>query len=225
MAAVLRRTRLAAHLDAGEVRAAAGAVEHGLAHARHGVVVPAAVHARVFFLCIKRVELSVLDGAHHMRHHVVAAVRHGGGEVGNLERGGRHLALSDGDGNDCEAVPRALVRLVVVGRVRNHAAPFAGEVNAQLVAVAHGHHVVLPLGHRRLHGAVFALVVEHAVEVPAEVGVARGADGGHQVDGRGVAVAAHVEALVVEAVAAGKGDVRVDDTLLQSDERLGNLER
>ena len=45
------------------------------------------------------------------------------------------------------------------------------------------------------------------------------------VDGRAVAVAAHMETFIVEAVMAGEGDVGVDDALLQTDESLRDFER
>ena len=75
-----------------------------------------------------------------------------------------------------------------------------------------------------LHRAVFSLVAEHAVEVPAEISVARGADGGDKVDRRGVAVATEVETFIVEAVVAREGDFWRDAALLQSHERLRYLE-
>ena len=130
---------------------------------------------------------------------------------------------TDGDGDDGESVPRLAIGFVVIIGIGNHAATFAGEVEAEFIAKAHGHHVVFPPGHGVLYRPVFAAIAEHAEEVPTEIRVARGADGRHKVDGRCVAVTAHVQTFVVEAVGTGERHLRIDDAFLQTHEGMGDF--
>ena len=224
MTSVLSGSGLSAHFNSGQVGATTSSAENRTAHARHGVVVPFFVHAGVAFPLVFRVDSSVLDGFDDVWRDEIASVCDGGGEICNLERRGCHLALPDCDGDDGEPVPGLFVSLVIVVCVWNHSSSFSREVDSELVAKTHCHHVVLPLSHGVLHGAVFGSVVEHAVEIPAKVGVAGRSDGRHERYGRGVSVASDVKSFVVEAVAAGKRDGRIDASFLQPDERLRDFE-
>ena len=100
----------------------------------------------------------------------------------------------------------------------------AGQVGAQAVAEALCHHVVLPDGDSVLRRAIL-LVAKHIVESPAEVGVARRGDGGHQGQRRGMSVAAHPQSAVDEAVRTGiRRTFLADDALLEEGQCLCRLE-
>ena len=123
---------------------------------------------------VDRIKPFALDVLHHVGRHVVAAVGDSGSEVGNLEGRGGHFALSDGDGDDAETGPCGrLVMLVVELSIRNQTAVLARQVDAELIAEAHGDHVVAPRVHGHLHGGIFLAVAHHVVEPPAEEAVAR----------------------------------------------------
>ena len=154
-----------------------------------------------------------------------AAVGDGGAEVGNLQRRGQHLALADGHGDDGVAAPVALgVEFVVELGVGQEAALLAGQVETQLVAVAHAHEMVFPHLEGLGRAAVLAAAVNHVLESPAEEGVARCLQRGLQRQWRAVGVAAHAQAAVDVAMVAGIGGVEIDDALLQQDEALRGLE-
>ena len=224
MAAVLSRTRLAAHLIAGNVGPATRTAHHGSTHAIHGVLIPLPVHHRIVRATIDGVYLAILHGADNVGNEVVAAVRHGGGQIGYLQGRGRDFALPDGDGDNGKSVPVVADVLVVELGIGNHATGLAGQVHAQLIAIAHSHEMVLPARHSALHRTVLFRGAKHTVEIPAEIGIAGSGDGRHKGDGRTVAVATYVQALVVETATAGEGGLRRDDALLQADEGLRNLE-
>ena len=95
-----------------------------------------------------------------------------------------------------------MVSLVVERGVGYQAAFLAGQVDAEAIAKAHGHHIVAPCVHGIFHGLVFRAVAHHVEQAPAEEGVARCADGRHEAQRRGVAVATHVKSLVIESPVA-----------------------
>ena len=226
VALVLGRSRLAAGCEVVAPQGLAGAAEGRCTHALDDVVVGPGGRLRVALLRVERVEGLALHLAHDVGLMVVAAVGDGGAEVGYLERCEQHLALTDGDGDDGQSVPRALVGLVVELCVGNQAPLLAGQVDAELIAEAHRDHVVAPGVHGVLHGAVLRHAgVDHVVEPPAEEAVARGRECGHQRQGRAVAVAAHVQPLEVEAAVAAVGRLWRDDALAEEGQALRRLER
>ena len=221
---VLGSTRLAAYFVVGRVGYAARSAQHGLSHSGNHRLVVAALDAGVVLPGVERVERHSLHLLHDMRNDVPTSVCDGCAEVGNLQGGEVDFALSNADADDGQAAPVAAIGLVVIGGVGNHAALLAWQVDAELVAEAHAHHVVLPSRHGLLHRLVLLSVAEHVVEPPAEVAVARGGDGRDERQGRAVAVAAHLKPSEVEAVAAGVGRLRRDDAFLEEGECLACLE-
>mgnify|MGYP007060498413 CR=1 FL=1 len=139
---------------------------------------------------------------HHMRHIIIAAVGDGGTQVGNLQRREVNLALTNTDTDDRQAVPRALVSLVVETSVGYESAFLTRKVDAQAVAKAHAHHVVAPGVHGVLHRAVLTTIGHHVIQSPTEEGVARRADGRHDGQGRRMTVASHMQAFIREATMA-----------------------
>ncbi len=221
---VLGRTGLSANGERQGGEGVAGAAKDGGAHALHYPVVGFAGCHSVVLGLEEGVEWFALHLLHYMGHAVIAAIGDGGAEVGYLQGGEVDLALSDGDGDDGEAVPRPFIVLVVVVAVGDEASLLAWQVDAGLVAEAHGDHVVTPAVHGIDGLAVFLAVAYHIVEAPAEVAVARGGDGGHEGEGRAVAVTAYVEALEGEAVGAVELCLGGDDALGEVGQRLCGLE-
>ena len=97
VAAVLGRSGLSAHFDAGQVGPPAGAGQHGAPHAGHDIIIIARTDHRVAAFEIGGVELGSLYAAHHVRDVVVAAVGDSGGQVGYLQGRSGDLSLADGD--------------------------------------------------------------------------------------------------------------------------------
>ena len=192
VATVLGGTGLAARLEVIAREHLTSASHRRTAHAGYHIVVSSLGSLCVMTAGIERVERLALHLAHHVRHIVIASVGDGGAQVGYLQRREVYLALSDGDTDDGQSVPRAMVSLVVELGVRNQTSFLARKVDAQLIAEAHAHHVVLPGGHRLLHVLVLLAVAHHIVESPTEVTVTRGTDGIHQCDRRRVTVTSHV---------------------------------
>ena len=230
LAAILSGAGLATSLYTGQygpygtTGGATRAARHCGPHPLHHLLVVGAVDARVAARGVERIEGVVFNLLHDVGGDEVATVGNGGTEVGYLQGGGRDFALANGDTDDGQTVPRAAVGFVVGLGVGDKAALLTGEVGAELVAKALGHHVVFPHREGLLRRAVLA-VANHAEESPAEVGVARGGDGGYQGERRAVAVAPYVQALVVEAVGTGEGwVVGMNNILLQEGEGLGRLE-
>ncbi len=155
----------------------------------------------------------------------MAAVGDGGGQIGDLQRSGGNLSLPDGDGNDGQRVPGFVVVFVVVVGIGDHASLLTRQICSQPIAESHGYEMVFPTCHGSLDGTVLPFVAEQTVEVPAEIGVARGPDGRNERSGGAVAVTAQMKSFVVEAVVAGKSYLRVDAAFLKSDEGLREFER
>ena len=160
-----------------------------------------------------------------MRHIVIASVGDGSTQIGYLQRRQVHLTLTNGDTDYGQSVPGTLVGLVVELCIRNQSSFLARQVDAQLVAESHAHHIVFPNGHRILHRTILALVSKHIVESPTEITVARSTDGIHQCDWRRVTVATYVQSPVRESVITWKGCARSDDTLGKISQCLSGLER
>ena len=179
---VLGRTRLSAHLVVAAVGPSACASGDRPPHAPYHKVVGQAVGLGVFLLGIEGVDGLSLDLLHHMRRDIVPTVGDGGPQVGYLQWCERHLALSDGYGDDPQRIPVVLESLVVERGIGNHSPLLARQVDAELVSESHTHHIVAPFVHGILQRAVFLLVGKHIVESPAEESVARRADGGNKVE-------------------------------------------
>ena len=107
-----------------------------------------------------------------MGHMIIASIGYGGSEVGYLQRSEVDLALTYGDRDDGESVPRTLIGMVVIVAVRYESALLAWQVDARLIAETHGHHIVAPAVHGIDHTAVFASVAYHIIQSPAEESVA-----------------------------------------------------
>ena len=144
-------------------------------------------------------------------------------EIGDLQRRKVHLALSDGDGDDRQRIPR-LEGMVVELRIRNHPALLTGKVDAQLVSESHGHHVVAPDIHGIVERPVLAAVGEHVVKSPAEEAVAGSTDGGDQRERGRMTVAAYVQSLEIETVVTGIPGRIGDDSLRIIRDGLTGLE-
>ena len=97
-----------------------------------------------------------------------------------------------------------MVRIIVELRIWNKPTFLTRQVDTQLIAKAHAHHIVAPSVHGVLHTAIFLPVAYHVVESPTEEGIARCAESGNKRQRRGVAVAANVKSLEVEAVGAAE---------------------
>lgn len=222
---VLRRTRLAARLERQASQRSTRALQCRRTHTRDNVVVRTARRLGIMLVGVSCVERFALHLAHDMRTVVVAAVGDGSAEVGNLQRSERHLALTDRDRDDGESVPRAAIVAVVVVGVRNHAALLARKVDAQFVAEAHRHHIVAPYIHGVVWILVFGAVAYHVVESPAEVGVARSADGVDKSDRSGVGVAADMQTAIVETAVARECGAWSDNAFGHVRQSLRRLER
>ena len=121
---------------------------------------------------ISAVEGFALYLLHYMGHVIIASVGYGGSEVGYLQRGEVDLALTYGDGDDGEAVPRALIGIVIIVAVRYETSLLAWQVDARLIAKAHRHHIVAPAVHGVDHTAILAPIAYHIIQSPAEESVA-----------------------------------------------------
>jgi len=80
------------------------------------------------------------------------------------------------------------VAVVVDFAVGDVSTLFSGQVDAELVAVSHGDHIVFPFVEGFLYGGVSASAVEHVMQAPAEVGITRRGKGRDEGDGAGMAV-------------------------------------
>lgn len=121
---------------------------------------------------IGTVERFTLYPLHYMGHMIIASIGYGGSEVGYLQRGEVDLALTYGDRDDGESVPRTFIGMVVIVAVRYESTLLAWQVDARLIAETHRHHIVAPTVHGIDHTAVFASVAYHIIQSPAEESVA-----------------------------------------------------
>ena len=180
MTLVLGRTRLATRHKVVAGQFVTRTAHSRRTHALHHIVVGRAAGLREVTTGEGRVERFALHLPDHVRHIIVAPVGNRRTQIGNLQRCQQHLALTDGDGDDGQAVPRAPVVLVIKRGIWNQTALLAGEVDAEPVAESHADHIVAPGVHRFLHGAVFRNVrIDHVIEPPAEEAVARRAQRRH----------------------------------------------
>ena len=109
---------------------------------------------------IERLTLHLPD---HVRHIEIAAVGNRCRQVGNLQRRRIDLALPDGDGDDGQSVPRALIGTVVELSIGYQTTLLAWQVNAQSVAETHRDHIVTPRVHGLLDRTVFRAIANHVV--------------------------------------------------------------
>lgn len=171
------------------------------------------------------VQRFTLHLTYHMRRIEIAAVGDGCTEIGYLKRRQRHLALSDGNGDDGQSVPRAMIVAVIVFRIRYHTTLLAGKVDAELIAESHRHHIVTPHVHGVLHGVILGTTAYHIVESPTEVCVAGCGYGLHKGYWRRMGVASYVKSAAIESAVAGKCRRRRNYSFGYISERLGGLER
>ena len=155
-----------------------------------------------------------------MRHIIISSVGYRGAQVCHLQRRESHLSLTDGDAYDRQRVPIALIHVAIIRRVGNHSALLSGQVNTELVAEAHAHHVVAPCVESLSLALVLAAVAYHVVQSPAEIRVARRAERAHQSHWRGMGMASNVHSTVIETVMTRIGSAGTDDSLRHERERL-----
>lgn len=169
---ILGRTRLAAHLYVGKIGHSTRTACDSHAHALGNLLIPSAVDRRVMPLEKLGRHHSVLYLLYDMGRYVMAAVGYRGRQVGYLQRSGKYLALTDGDGYDSGRAPVTVaVTLVVKLHVGDKSAILTREVDAELIAVALRNHVMLPHVKRLGHSAILALLVNHVFQTPTEIGV------------------------------------------------------
>ena len=173
---------------------------------------------------IERVERFALHLAHYMRHIVVASVGNGGTQIGNLQRSEVHLTLSDRDTDDGKSVPGTFVGLVIELCIWYQTSLLARQIDAQLIAESHTHHIVFPYSHRLLHRTILFLIAYHIIKSPAEVTVAGSTDSIHQCNRRRMAVTSHMQTSVRETMITWESCARSDDSLGKIGQRLGGLE-
>ena len=111
-----------------------------------------------------------------MGHVVVAAVGNCSAEVGDLQWREVDFALPDGDTDDCQAVPRTLVGLVIELGIGYKPPLFAIKIDAEFITKPHADHIVAPSIHSNVHVRIFPSVAHHVIESPTEIGIARGTD-------------------------------------------------
>ena len=141
-----------------------------------------------------------------------------------MQRRAADLALADRQGDDGDRFPASLaVDAVVALGGRHGAGLFARDVGFEPAAETETLGVGLPAFEALLHGAVFR-IVEDGAEHVAVVRVARHHDRLVEVDGAGMAVAAHAEAAHHVAAVAAVHRVRRQDALLQADQAVDQLE-
>ena len=167
---VLRRTRLTTRLEIVTRQFVTGTACSRRPHTLYHVVVSLARSLCIAALAVQRVHFLALYVFHDVRRNEPSAIGNCGSQVGNLQRSGGDLTLSDGNGDDGQSVPRLLVAVVVIVAVRNHTSLLARQVDAQRIAEAHRYHVVAPNVHGVLGTAVFR-VSYHIIESPAEIAV------------------------------------------------------
>ena len=94
---------------------------------------------------VLRGQLCAADASHNVGRVVPAAVGYRCRQVGYLKRSGEYLALSDCHRDDRVGAPAVLaVHFVVELAVGDESAALARKVDAEFVAEAHFHKVVLP---------------------------------------------------------------------------------
>ena len=103
---------------------------------------------------------------------------------------------------------------VVILGIGNHASLLTRQVNAEPIAEAHRHHVVLPTREGLGIRAILALVHDHLIESPAKITVARGLNSIRERRGRSMTVTTHTRPTVNETVITGIGSLRRNDTFL-----------
>ena len=130
VAFVLCRSRLTAGHEVILRQLMAGTAECRGAHALHHIVIGLTRRLRIVFARIGRIERFSLHLLHYVGHIVVATVGNRRTKVRYLQRCGVHLTLSDGDTDDRQSVPGALIGLVVKLCIGNHATLLAWQVDA-----------------------------------------------------------------------------------------------
>ena len=111
-----------------------------------------------------------------MRNVVIASVGDDAGQIGQLQGGATHLALSDGKRQQGERIPRPVVTPVVERPIGNVPRTFVQEVRAQSVAESETLDVFAPDVESFFGAAVFG-IFENVAEYVAEIGIARSRDG------------------------------------------------
>ena len=221
---VLSRTGLAASLEVVTGEHLTGTLQCRTSHTSHHIVIGSLRSLGVMTAGIKRIERFALHLTHYVRHIVIASVGNGGTQIGNLQRSEVHLTLSDRDTDDGQSVPGALVGLVIELCIWNQTSLLARQIDAQLIAESHTHHIVFPYSHRLLHRAILLLVAYHIIKSPAEVTVAGSTDSIYQRNRRRVAMTSHMQTFVRETMITWEGCARSDDSLGKIGQRLGSLE-
>ena len=74
-----------------------------------------------------------------------------------------------------------MVSSVIKRSIRYQATLLTRQINTQFIAKSHAHHIVTPTIHGFLYVAIFASIAQHIIESPAEITVARRADGLNEV--------------------------------------------
>ncbi len=97
---ILGRTSLATHLYVRKIGHTTRTACDSHAHALGNLLIPSAVDRRVMPLEKLSRHYSVLYLLYDMRRYVMAAVGYRGRQIGYLQRSGKYLTLTDGDGYD-----------------------------------------------------------------------------------------------------------------------------
>ena len=141
-------------------------------------------------------------------------------QIGNLQRSRGNFTLTDGCRYNCAGIPALAVNLVVNLTIGNVPPLLSRQIDTQLIPVTHGNHVVLPNLESLLNTGITLAAVQHIVQTPAKIGVARGSQGRHQVKRRSVTVTSGLAPPQRISVVTGVHGLRRYDTLLQENKSL-----
>ncbi len=135
---VLSRTGFAADFDVRKVGYAACTAGHGHSHTFGNVVIPVGCDSRRMLFKILGGHHSVLYLLDYMGRDEMTAVGYGGCKVGYLQRCCKDLSLADRNRDNSVGAPVTFTVISVIGfGIWYVASVFAGQVNAEFVAVAH----------------------------------------------------------------------------------------